>query len=146
MATETYRHTQIGWSMLVVLATAAVITIAVVPRSSAFDLIAPATLSLCLFLFASLTVAADQERIEARFGLGLIRKTIHWAAISSARPVRNSPLLGLGIRWIGTGWMFNVSGLNAVELSLKNGKVFRIGTDDPAGLNAFIERRLRERA
>jgi len=47
-------------------------------------------------------------------------------------------LVGWGIRWTGSGWLFNVSGLDAVELSLKSGRRFRIGTDDPRGLHTFI--------
>ena len=37
-----------------------------------------------------------------------------------------------------SGWMFNVSGLDALELVLANGKRFRIGTDNP---NDVIEAR-----
>ena len=29
------------------------------------------------------------------------------------------------------GWMYNVSGLDAVEIELKGGGRFRIGTDEP---------------
>ena len=39
-----------------------------------------------------------------------------------------------------SGWMFNVSGLDAVELELVNGKRFRIGTEDPSEVVEAIER------
>ncbi len=32
------------------------------------------------------------------------------------------------------GWMFNVSGLDAVDIELKDGGRFRIGTDEPEEL------------
>ena len=35
--------------------------------------------------------------------------------------------------------LYNVSGLDAVELRLKSGDIRRIGTDDPQGLAAALE-------
>ncbi len=37
------------------------------------------------------------------------------------------------------GWVFNVSGWEAVELQMKNGGKYRIGTNDPQGLLNAIE-------
>jgi len=36
--------------------------------------------------------------------------------------------------------MWNVSGLDAVELALDGNRRYRIGTDDPEGLAAALER------
>jgi hypothetical protein len=44
----------------------------------------------------------------------------------------------LGIRWIARGALWNVWGLDAVELELKSGRIFRIGTDDVGGLVAAL--------
>jgi len=38
--------------------------------------------------------------------------------------------------------MYNVSGLDAVEIYMKNGKIYRIGTDEPETLCNFIQERL----
>ena len=38
------------------------------------------------------------------------------------------------------GWMFNVSGLDAVELSLASGARFRIGTDRPGEVMVALGR------
>ena len=38
-------------------------------------------------------------------------------------------------------WLYNVSGFDAVELRLKSGDVYRLGTDDPEGLSAALKRR-----
>jgi hypothetical protein len=35
-------------------------------------------------------------------------------------------------------WIYNVSGFDAVEIKLKNGKVYRIGTDEPKKLEQTI--------
>jgi hypothetical protein len=39
--------------------------------------------------------------------------------------------------------LYDVSGLAAVELVLKNGKQFRIGTDEPLVLKDFIQAQLK---
>ena len=54
------------------------------------------------------------------------------------RAVRNKWIYGWGIRRLPGGWMYNVWGLDAIELDLVSGKRFRIGTDDPDGLLAAI--------
>jgi hypothetical protein len=36
-------------------------------------------------------------------------------------------------------WIFNVSGFDAVEIIMRNGKIYRIGTDIPSGLEAAIK-------
>jgi hypothetical protein len=105
-----------------------------------------AIIAACAVLFASLTVTVDDELIEARFGPGWIRKRIPLSEVVGCRTVRNEWWYGWGVRFIGTGWMYNISGLDAVELSLSRGGVFRIGTDEPEALCAAIEKRLAERA
>ena len=40
----------------------------------------------------------------------------------------------MGIRLTRHGWMWNISGLDAVELEYKDGKKFRIGTNQPQKL------------
>ena len=61
------------------------------------------------------------------------------ADIVDARRVRNSWWHGWGIRKVQRGWMYNIAGYDAVELELRSGKVFRIGTDEPGALLAAIE-------
>jgi hypothetical protein len=50
---------------------------------------------------------------------------------------------GWGIRWIPGGWLWNVSGLDGVELVLVNNRRFRVGTDEPEQLAAAIQGALR---
>jgi hypothetical protein len=35
-------------------------------------------------------------------------------------------------------WIYNVSGFDAVEITMKNGKIYRIGTDEPLKLEQAI--------
>jgi hypothetical protein len=89
-------------------------------------------------LFMSLTVAVDATCVKLSFGVGLIRRRIPVERIESANPVRNRWWYGLGIRLTPHGWMWNIQGLDAVELTYTNGRCFRIGTADPEGLSSAI--------
>lgn len=89
-------------------------------------------------LFFSLTVSVSREAISIRFGVGLVRKTFHIRDIQDVRAVRNRWYYGWGLRYTPHGWLYNVSGLDAVELELKNGRTYRVGTDQPVELLAAI--------
>ena len=58
----------------------------------------------------------------------------------SAKTVKNHWYCGWGIRWClrFKMWIYNVSGFDAVEIKLKNGKTYRIGTDEPKKLEQTI--------
>lgn len=99
-------------------------------------------LVLVLLLFGSLTVEIAGGHLRIRFGVGLIRKRWPLDGIEGCRPVRNSWLYGWGIRKIPGAWLYNVSGLDAVELKMKSGKAVRIGTDEPRALCAALEEAL----
>jgi hypothetical protein len=86
------------------------------------------------WLFGSLTVAVDNEELRHWFGPGFWKKSYQLLDIESATVVRNSWFWGWGIRLTPHGWLYNVSGLDAVQLQLQSGRKLRIGTDDPQGL------------
>ena len=98
----------------------------------------PAIIVAVLALFYRLTVTVDADAIRCAFGIGLISRTIPLDRVKDAQRVRNRWYYGWGIRRVPGAWMFNVSGLDAVEVTLEGGKRFRIGTDDPEGLLAAI--------
>lgn len=130
-----YRHTQFGTVIIfaVGIVIAAIFVHFIMSGSMHPNEAGVAILLLVtLFLFASLTVEIKHGIVVCRFGPGLIRKEIKLSDITDARPVTNSWLAGWGIRWMpGRYMLWNVSGFQAVELKLKNGKKFRIGTDEP---------------
>jgi len=99
---------------------------------------AVAILSLCLLLFPTLTAIVEPNRLRCFFGLGLIRREIRISEIVAVSVVRNPLSYGWGLRLIPGGWLWNVSGLDAVELQLQSGKLLRIGTDEPDALKAAI--------
>ena len=90
-------------------------------------------------LFHSLTVRVSRNDVFLSFGVGLIRKRFLIHDIKSATIVRNRWYNGWGIKKIWGGWLYNVSGFDAVEIQLKNDRKYRIGTDQPCELLAAIE-------
>jgi len=95
------------------------------------------TCGLLLFmtwLFGSLTVEVDDGEVRHWFGPGFWKKSYQLLDIESSTAVRNSWFWGWGIRLTPNGWLYNVSGLDAVQLQLRSGRKLRIGTDDPKGL------------
>ena len=136
MRTILYRHIQVGWAVIVAM-DLSIVTIIVVMALTEFSwtpVIVAFILGLATFLFASLTVEIDEEYLTARFGPGLVRKTIPLRLIVGYQAVRNHWYYGWGIRKVPGGWLYNVSGLDAVELRLQDGALFRIGTNDLPGL------------
>ena len=98
-----------------------------------------AILVTCLVVFRRLRVVVTDAEIVVSFGSGRPRRRIALADVCAVRAVRNAWWCGWGIRLTPHGWLWNVDGLDAVEVELAGGKRFRIGTDDPAGLVAAIE-------
>lgn len=141
----TYKHTQTGWVILVACL-AAVVFFWVLPTPPEAKRIAQPVICFLLAtvaaLFATLTVEVDNKLIQIKFSIGLIRKSFRLDEIATVRPVRNQWWWGWGVRLIPGGWLYNVSGLNAVELSMTNGKKFRIGTDEPRVLADVIQARI----
>ena len=90
-------------------------------------------------IFHSLTVEISDRELRWHFGPGLRSYSLALDEISSVTIVRNHWWNGFGIRMAPGFRLYNVSGLDAVELRLKSGEVRRIGTDDPQGLAGAIE-------
>jgi hypothetical protein len=140
-----YEHRQPGWLLLGMMGGAAVLLLIVmsqehyVPWYAGIPLV---VLALAAYLFSGLTVRVDHTSVGVRFGPGLIRKTFSIGDIASCSRVRNRWWYGWGIRKIPGGWLYNVSGLDAVELKMKGGRVYRIGTDEPRALEEAVTQRI----
>lgn len=144
-----YRHTQIGRLMIFVLLAVSVLFLTVLEQANyePFLIGVMSFILLIIISFSSLTVAIDKNNIQIKFGYGIFRKKFPLSEIISAKTVRNHWYYGWGIRvWFWPRmWIFNVSGFDAVELSMKNGKIYRIGTDEPNKLlNAITETLIRK--
>jgi len=90
--------------------------------------------------FSMLTVIVEGDQVRLYFGRGWPRKSIDLREVASVGRVRNRWWHGLGIWWIPGGALWNVWGLDAVELRSSSGRLFRIGTDDAEALLAAVAR------
>ncbi len=95
-------------------------------------------LVISYLLFHNLTVKIESGCLKAIFGIGIITKKTKLSKIKSCEIVKTPWWYGYGIRWAGHCWLYNVSGLYSVEITLKNNKQFRIGTDDPHTLKSRV--------
>ncbi len=147
-----YKHTQIGYLMLAVLFFVFVlfvwiqITSRMEPPSpdSGANFAVTFTMVVVLFIltsFSTLTVSIADNFLKIKFGFGIFRKKFLLRDIVSATQVKNPWYCGWGIRLCISPymWIYNVSGFDAVELKMKNGKVYRIGTDEPAKLESALK-------
>jgi hypothetical protein len=135
-----YRHTQVGWVILGVMAALAAFIMLRLPGPPATPSSLPVLVVLAsiALLFSTLTVEVDDEAIRLRFGIGLVRKRIPLAGVGAWQAVRNPWYCGWGIRLLPRGVLWNVSGFDAVELALPGGRRFRVGTDEPEELASAI--------
>ncbi len=137
-----YTHTQVGSQMLLVLT----VGISVVTFWMVFEgfnwiaFVALVVLDVALILFSTLTVVIADGTLEVIFGPGMMRKRFELRDVCECRAVTNP--FWWGIRWTPQGWLYNVFGSRAVELSMRNGKRYRIGTDAPEELVEAIHRAL----
>jgi len=92
--------------------------------------------------FGSLTVRVSDDEVQWFFGHGLIGKHVKLARVHEAEAHRSPWYWGWGIRWTPKGWLWRSYGLDAVWLTLDNGKRLGIGTQDPEGFVRAVRERL----
>jgi hypothetical protein len=126
-----YRHTQAGLLLRWMTLPAAIglFFAGFVAGNALLFLFPAAALGAISWAFSSLTVEVSNDDLVWYFGPGVWRKTICRSEIECAIPVRNEWWWGWGIHLTPRGWLYNVSGLDAVEIVLRNGKTLRIGSD-----------------
>ena len=115
-----YEHTQSGSAMIALLA---VIVVALIATG---------------IIFSRLTITIEDGFLRASFGPGLTVKNVPLSEIASCQPIRIRWWYGWGIHLTRYGWLYNVAGWDAVAITLRDGRKFALGTDDPQGLAAAI--------
>ena len=146
-----YRHMQVGWAMLGMLGVSVVSVAVSIPRAGGRGR-------------AGGTGDRKRRAVGGRpgvlqphgdggpctrhrpFGLTPLRKRIRLADIASFEAVRNPWYFGWGIQRYGPGWLYNVSGFEAIEIVRTDGKELRIGTDDSQGLLRALSAAVGERS
>lgn len=131
-----YNHSQTaGWPIWVTALAAIVALIVVYIIQPVWVLwLTALVLAVMLVLFWKMRVVVDDEYVHAIYGIGLFHFKWPMADLVAAEQVRNRAWWGWGIRWTPYGWLYNIAGLDAVQITRKNRKPFRIGTDEPQNL------------
>jgi len=133
-----YEHTQIGhviiWPLLAII----LITSGGLISDHAPPLFVSILLLACVVLFYRLKITVEDETLCASFGPGIIRRKVPLVEIVGCEPMRIRWWYGWGIHLTPYGWLYNVSGFDAVAITLRDGRKFALGTDDPHGLTEAI--------
>ena len=148
----TYKHTQIGYLMVVVALAVLVlfvwvqITARAEPPSvnSGTNFAVTAIMAFILLILASfttLTTSIDKNCFRIKFGYGIFARKFALNQIASVQSVKNHWYYGWGVRvWF---WpymrIYSISGFDAVEMIMRNGKIYRVGTDAPRELEIAIK-------
>ena len=140
-----YRHTQIGWAMIVILGGIVAFSTWILARTggpaSAVGVIVAVLLVVCLLLFISQTVIVDEERVQLRMGPGLIRRSVPLSEIESVDRLRLpwwAVTYGIRMSLNGKRQLWRVSGAEAVDLTLSGERRLLVTTDEPDTLAAVI--------
>ncbi|MBC8313091.1 MAG: hypothetical protein H8E33_02445 [Candidatus Cloacimonetes bacterium] len=140
-----YEHMQVGYLMLVILCIVLAFMIFFMFfygfNLGGFFVIL--IIMLTLWMFSRLTVVIDSEFLRIKFGPGIIGKKFLLKDIIFCKAIKNPWYYGWGIRITPHGILYNVSGFLAVEIKMKSGKKYRIGTDEPEKLRQAIHQSIK---
>ena len=142
-----YEHTQIGyviiWSILAIIL---IVSGFAGLSHREVPLVVSIILLLCLVLFYRLRITIEDETLCASLGPGIIRKRVRLTEIVGCEPIRIRWWYGWGIHLTPYGWLYNVSGFDAVAITLHDGRRLALGTNDPHGLVAAIRNSARNQS
>ncbi len=134
-----HHHRQIGTVTLAASLAASGMTLAWALRSHYSAVIARVLLFLLpSLLFSSLTIEVDRTEVRHYCGPRFWLKRVALESISAVGEKRSSWYECYGIRVTAEGMLYSVAGFRVVEIRLRSGVRFRLGTDDPAALVAAI--------
>ena len=135
-----YKHKQTGWLIIYIFAVGLIFS----GFLTAFQdwnlrlFLLMIIFGICLALFYQLTITIGENHLEIQFGIGVIKKKFLLKNIAECRTVKNPWYYGWGIHLTPYGWLYNVSGYDAVEVTTKDGRKYRIGTDAPNDLEQTL--------
>ncbi|MDH4166604.1 MAG: hypothetical protein OEY13_09105 [Gammaproteobacteria bacterium] len=148
MSRPLYEHTQTGWPIRIAFLALAfsLLLLAALPdfdqtRTPPTVLAAGAGIAALFgWVWGSMTVRIQDGALCIRFGPGWPRKTVPLADISGVEITRTSFIDGWGVHRTRRGWLYNVSGYDAVLLKLASGRNLLVGSDEPRRLQAALQR------
>jgi len=143
-----YDHTQKGplYLILIPLGVFFLGTARLMPHPAATWSFIIAGIAMWVFAlgFRQLTVRDAGDHLLVQLGpLPLFRRQLPYGEIESVKGGHGHPMEGFGIHLsVGGGWTWNLWGKEVVDVTLTGNRRIRIGTDDPEGLQRFIQSRL----
>ncbi len=90
------------------------------------------------WIYRTLTIRVKQDTLEWSYGLGFPRHRITLAKVEQVQITELSFLAGWGERHTPNTSIYQISGRDAVELTLKSGYRILLGTNEPAELAQAI--------
>lgn len=142
-----YKHTQFAWVIWAILLwISSFLAIAVQLIGFNAGIIGFAILlTLVAIAFYGLTVevSPSSHSVSFWFGPGVGKKILNFNDIESVKAVRNSLRHGVGMRISHDGWVYAAAGFSAIEILLKDGTKYRIGTNDQDKLLASFPEQLK---
>lgn len=148
---ELYRHRQLGWTMILSAAAPILILAVLLPHATPkaagivaehiqYLWIVPAVVvTLVVLIFSSLRVVVTNEMLEISFGPGIVKRRWPIANIEAIEVTRTGVGDGWGIHRRGSRTIYNVSGFDAVSITLTEGRRIVVGTDEARQLKHAIE-------
>jgi hypothetical protein len=133
-----YKQTQFGVLLNVILGLISITTIGFflfqigknpIPLIPTLGLIS--LFLLIILSFYKLTITITDEKIEAKFGVGFIKRSLLLSEIdySTIEKIKTPALYGIGIRITPNGTLYNVKIGSAIKIKSQN-KTFFVGTDE----------------
>jgi hypothetical protein len=139
-----YRHTQrapLHWLLVLAGIALPLLLMFTSPDEAGLPVVLVVAVGFLLlsFCFQTLTTVDQGDHLLIQFGpLPLFRKRVPYAQIREVAEARTSWIDGWGIHYFpGRGRTYNLWGFDCVRVRV-GGRQLQIGTDDPAGLAAFL--------
>jgi hypothetical protein len=136
-----YRRTQVSPVALVAAAAQGLIILGVAASDAAPRVVLVLLLVLIpiTLVFSRLTVEVAEGELRFWFGGGFWKTRIPLSDIASIERVQNQWWWGWGIRYTPDGWLYNVSGVEAIRVTRKSGSTLRIGCPEPRDLARAVD-------
>lgn len=142
-----YQHTQAGWPVRVAVGLAAIGLLAMTQfrpfeqPSTQVQLVMVAAITAAIgLLFSRLSIRVEEAHLRWAFGFGWPRFSLPLAEIGAVEVTRTTFWQGWGIHRTRRGWLYNVSGFDAVLITRRDGRRLLLGTDEPRRLKTALER------
>lgn len=147
-----YLHTQHGWPIRIAfgLTSLGFLVMASVrpfsgPTPAALLIVGAVVTAVLGVLWSRLTIRVDGHHLRWSFGLGWPSFSVLLGDIATVEVTRTTFLQGWGIRRMRRGWLYNITGSDAVLVRRKDGRQVLLGTDEPRRLSSAIERAVARR-